>query len=336
MSAMIPAHDSAARERRCPWATDPLLAEYHDFERGRFPATEAGLFEALSLDVLQRGRAWREVLVRREDFRRAFSGFDPQRVAEVDEAGVARISQHLGLHGHDGRVRAVAQNARRLISARAEWGRGRDDVSAFGTWLRSTPSAGIIAELAERFRCVTVGSARNFLEAIGCVPLGHAPECWRARGIIFSLDGVVRLRAGGATPIDGAVPAIRAMATLHPLAAAGPGSLTAIRAALTERGLDGAFEVVVSADEVPGRDSGSDLYLLAASRLALRPADCLVVAANEDGVIAAHAAGTAVTRVRNGAGDLSSGAVLVDRIADIDADAIIAQHAPRAQRRQPD
>jgi len=178
--------------RRCPWAdSDPLLAEYHDHERGRFPGTESGLFEAFSLDVLKGGLPWREVLAHREGFRVAFAGFEPEVVARFDEAEVGRIGRAVGLANHRGRIRAVTQNARRLVTARAEWGSAPDDRAAFGSWLASTAPEAVVAELAERFRMVSHGVARSFVESVGLVPLGHAPDCWRARGVVFDLDGVI-------------------------------------------------------------------------------------------------------------------------------------------------
>ncbi len=177
---------------RCPWAdADPLLAAYHDEERGRFPASEAGLFEALSLDVLKGTWPWREILAARGPIRGAFLGFDPDRVASIDEGGVGRICRALGMERRRGRVRAITQNARRLVAARSDWGSGPDDRDAFGRWLRSTDPGLIVAELRTRFRHVGAGAARGFVEAVGLVPLGHAPDCWRARAVIFDLDGVV-------------------------------------------------------------------------------------------------------------------------------------------------
>lgn len=312
--------------RRCPWAAvDPLLATYHDTERGRFPSTEAGLFEALSLDVLQRGRSWRDVLLRRESLRRAFAEFDPARVAEIDEAGVARISHDLGLHGHDGRVRAVAQNARRLLAARAEWGSGRDDVAAFATWLLATPPAAIVAELAERFRCVTTGSARNFVEAIGRVPLGHAPECWRARGVILDLDGMLPDDSHGAAPLDGAGDAIRALVGRHPLAVTCNRPLRAIRTTLAANGVDGVFEVIISAEQLAVDGTPADAFLLAAGRLALRPADCFVLAASSDGLDAADAAGMVAVLVSGSSTGGIPSAVGFDRVPGLVHDVIAAR-----------
>jgi DNA-3-methyladenine glycosylase I len=311
---------------RCPWAqADPVLAAYHDHERGRFPASEARLFEALSLDVLQRGTPWRDVLRRRDEFDRAFCGFDPDRVAAVDEAAVGRISQALGLHGHDGRVRAVAQNARRLISARAEWGSGRDDSAAFASWLRSTAPSDIVVELAERFRCVSVGSARNFVEAIGRVPLGHDPACWRAHAVVVDLacvlDGAVD-RRNGAVAEDRH--AIRALAVRHPLAVIGAAPAAAIHAALGAVGMSEAFEVIVGTDDASAGAPAPDRHCAAAARLALRPTDCVAIEIGEDGIRGARAAGMAAVLL-GGTGSAPDGAIAsCERIADVDPGSIFS------------
>jgi len=178
--------------RRCPWAeTDPLLREHHDRERGRFPADERSLFEALSMDVLKGGLSWRDVLARRSQLRLLFDGFDPERVATFGEERVGAICRDLQLPHHRGRIRAVTQNARRLLALRSEVGTGPDDADGFGRWLRATPPDRLPAELLHRFRLGGLGVARSFVEAIGLVALGHAPDCWRARAVVFDLDGVI-------------------------------------------------------------------------------------------------------------------------------------------------
>ena len=178
--------------RRCPWAdADPLLGAYHDQERGRFPSTETLLFEALSLEILQGGCAWRDILTRREVLRRAFAGFDPDQLIEAGEPRLSRACHTVGLDRHRGRVRAVVQNAPVLIAARSEWGSGPDDRDAFGRWLWATPREQVRTELSSRFHAVSASGARNFTEAVGLAPLGHAPGCWRARAVVLDLDGVI-------------------------------------------------------------------------------------------------------------------------------------------------
>jgi HAD superfamily hydrolase (TIGR01509 family) len=382
------------RGRRCPWAeADPLLATYHDEERGRFPASERALFEALSLEILQGGCAWRDVLARRDELRQAFAGFDPERLAEGEAPRLERACHQVGLDRHRGRVRAVVQNARALLSARAEWGRGPDDREAFARWLWATPLEQVTSDLERRFHAVSASGARNFAEAVGLAPLGHAPNCWRARAVILDLDGVVvdseiwwrevreemlaeagrtwteadqaavmgrntrqwaevmvqrhglggdpeavasevvrrmmrRYRERGAPTIEGAVPAVRALAERHPLAIASSAPRELIAVALEAAGLLGTFEVVVSSDEVAAGKPAPDVYRLAARRLALRPSDCVVVEDTLNGVLAAREAGMPAVLVPNLAVPPAPGAreaatVVLDRLAALDPDALL-------------
>lgn len=83
---------------RCWWAADDgLYADYHDREWGR-PVTEDGrLFEKLSLEGFQSGLSWLTILRKRERFREAFAGFDPERVAAFDDADVQRLLADAGI-----------------------------------------------------------------------------------------------------------------------------------------------------------------------------------------------------------------------------------------------
>ena len=75
------------------WVTDELLRDYYDTEWGMPITDERGLFEALSLEAFQVGLSWRTILARREAFRRAFEGFDPECVAAFTDRDVARLLQ---------------------------------------------------------------------------------------------------------------------------------------------------------------------------------------------------------------------------------------------------
>src|SRR6185369_10206519 len=79
--------DSAAQ--RCFGEGDPLYERYHDEEWGFPVLDERGLFERLSLEAFQSGLSWRTILAKREAFRAAFGGFDPDAVARFGDAKVA-------------------------------------------------------------------------------------------------------------------------------------------------------------------------------------------------------------------------------------------------------
>jgi DNA-3-methyladenine glycosylase I len=98
---------------RCGWCgTDPLYVAYHDEEWGR-PETDArALWEKLVLDGFQAGLAWITILRKRENFRRAFEGFEPARVARWGEADVARLLGDAGIVRSRAKIEAAIGNAR--------------------------------------------------------------------------------------------------------------------------------------------------------------------------------------------------------------------------------
>lgn len=170
---------------RCSWAaTDDLLARYHDEEWGRLPETEAAAFELLTLEVFQGGLAWRTVLARRGGFRVAFDGFDAERLAAFGPADLERLCADPRIIRHARRIAATIENAHRLREARAVWGRGPEDRSAFVRRLRAARTEGraddLATELQDRFRAVGPSVARSFLVAAGVVPAPHESGCWRA------------------------------------------------------------------------------------------------------------------------------------------------------------
>jgi HAD superfamily hydrolase (TIGR01509 family) len=138
---------------------------------------------------------------------------------------------------------------------------------------------------------------------------------------------VDRYRSDGPPTIDGAVDAVRRIATRHRVAVASSAHPAVIDAALTSTGLDGIFEVVVSSDEVTHGKPAPDVYLETAARLGVSPPDCLVVEDSRNGVVAAQAAGMTVVLVPNASIPPAPGTdVLADlvlaRLGDLDPDAI--------------
>ena len=108
------------------WVTDELLRDYYDTEWGMPITDERGLFEALSLEAFQVGLSWRTILARREAFRRAFEGFDPERVAAFTDRDVARLLQDDGIIRNERKIRAVISNARLALRMRELAATARD------------------------------------------------------------------------------------------------------------------------------------------------------------------------------------------------------------------
>lgn len=108
---------------RCTWpGDDPLLVDYHDSEWGVPVTTEAGLFEALTLESAQAGLSWRTVLARRDGYRTAFAGFDADVVAGFTEADVERLVADPGIIRHRGKIEATVHNARSVVGLRPSGG----------------------------------------------------------------------------------------------------------------------------------------------------------------------------------------------------------------------
>lgn len=110
-------------KRRCSWcASSPEYVAYHDAEWG-FPVTdERRLFEKLCLEGFQSGLSWLTILRKREAFRRAFAGFDVERVARFTPEDVERLLADAGIVRHRGKIESTVNNARRTLDLVEETG----------------------------------------------------------------------------------------------------------------------------------------------------------------------------------------------------------------------
>jgi len=108
---------------RCWWCgTDELYVRYHDAEWGAPVVDDIRLFEKLSLEGFQAGLSWITILRKRENFRVAFAGFDPARVARFGARDVTRLLGDAGIVRHRGKIEAVIGNAQRYEALCAEFG----------------------------------------------------------------------------------------------------------------------------------------------------------------------------------------------------------------------
>jgi len=108
---------------RCFWGqSDPLYRRYHDREWGRPMADDLRLFEKICLEGFQSGLSWLTILRKRENFRRAFRGFDFAAVARFRAAAVTRLLQDAGIVRHRGKIEATVNNARRALELCREQG----------------------------------------------------------------------------------------------------------------------------------------------------------------------------------------------------------------------
>lgn len=101
---------------RCGWCLgSALYVEYHDTEWGVPCRDEQVLFEMLNLEGAQAGLSWITILNKRDNYRRLFADFDPQRIARFGVADVDRIVKDPGIVRHRGKIEAVIGNARALL-----------------------------------------------------------------------------------------------------------------------------------------------------------------------------------------------------------------------------
>lgn len=174
------------------WVTDELLRDYYDTEWGVPVTDERGLFEALSLEAFQVGLSWRTILARREAFRRAFEGFDPERVASFNEQDVARLLEDEGIIRNERKIWAVISNAKLTLRMR--------ELAAASD---SFPAEGIPLPL------IASSSAPNEAGRTE-PPQAKVPRTVRRRGRMLSIEELERMRERtlpDGTRVPGGLPA---------------------------------------------------------------------------------------------------------------------------------
>ena len=167
---------------RPPWAmSSPLLKEYYDTEWGLPIFEEAALYERLSLESFQSGLSWAVVLKKREAFRAAFRNFDPDKVAEFDEADVERLLGDASIIRNETKIRAAINNAKATIALREEGGLAefiwayQPPENLYPTVMEDIPKKSYESKLMSRelkkkgFRCVGPVTCFALMEAIGMV-----------------------------------------------------------------------------------------------------------------------------------------------------------------------
>ena len=113
------AEDGPDGKRRCWWCLgSDDMREYHDSEWGRPLHGDVELFERLTLEAFQSGLSWRTILNKREDFRKAFDGFDPDRVAAYRAKEVKRLMADAGIVRNRKKIDAAINNAGAVVALR--------------------------------------------------------------------------------------------------------------------------------------------------------------------------------------------------------------------------
>lgn len=195
--ATLPGTD---QQPRCRWcASAPEFEAYHDREWGFPVADDIRLFEKLCLEGFQSGLSWRTILAKRENFRRAFEGFDFHRVQRFGERQVAALLQDEGIVRHRGKIEAVIHNAGRAVALQAEhgslaayfWRYEIDPRTAAAPQTASTSpeSVALSKDLKQRgWKFVGPTTVYAFMQAMGLVN-DHVPACVIAKRVARERKG---------------------------------------------------------------------------------------------------------------------------------------------------
>jgi DNA-3-methyladenine glycosylase I len=169
--SLAPGGDGALR---CWWATtDPLLERYHDVEWGRPVSDDARLFEKVCLEGFQSGLSWLTILRKRENFRRAFDGFDVVKIARYGAADVARLMTDSSIVRNRAKIDATINNAARCIDLTDETG----SLAAYVWRFEGAEAKALSRDLKQRgWRFVGPTTAYAFMQAMGLVD-DHVEGC---------------------------------------------------------------------------------------------------------------------------------------------------------------
>ena len=180
---------------RCGWAQTPLSIAYHDKEWGTPVHDDRVLFEFITLEGAQAGLSWETILRKRDGYRDAFAGFDPEKVARFTPARVERLMQNAGIVRNRLKIASTVSNAKAFLAVQKEFGSfdayvwrfvgGRPLVSRRRTTgdvpARTPESDALSKDLSKRgFRFVGTTICYAFMQAVGLVD-DHVDGCFRRR-----------------------------------------------------------------------------------------------------------------------------------------------------------
>ena len=181
--------------KRCSWATTPSLTAYHDKEWGVPVHDEMRLFEFLILEGAQAGLSWDTVLRKRDNYRAAFDGFNPAKIAKYDERKIGALLNDTGIIRNRLKINSAVSNAIAFREVQKEFGSFDAYVWRFvdGKSLRRkrgepiaarTPiSDALSKDLLQRgFKFVGSTICYSFMQAVGMVN-DHDPACFRYREV---------------------------------------------------------------------------------------------------------------------------------------------------------
>ena len=173
---------------RCSWAgDDETYIRYHDEEWGVPTHDDRELFEMLVLESFQAGLSWITILKKRENFRKAFDGFDVQKVAGYNEEKVEELRQNEGIIRHKGKISSAINNAQVFIEIQKEfgsfdkyiWGFTDGEIIKAEFKTESELSKNISKDLKKRgMKFVGPTIIYSYLESIGIID-NHQENCFK-------------------------------------------------------------------------------------------------------------------------------------------------------------
>jgi len=177
---------------RCGWAKGELYIRYHDEEWGVPVHDDRTLFEFLILEGAQAGLSWSTILNKRENYRRAFDGFDPQKVAKYRSKKIASLLEDPGIVRNKLKIASAVANAKAFLRVQEEFGSfdryvwqwvgGKTIVNPWKArkiLARTAESDAMSKDLKRRgFNFVGSTICYAFMQAVGMVN-DHAPDCFR-------------------------------------------------------------------------------------------------------------------------------------------------------------
>jgi DNA-3-methyladenine glycosylase I len=182
--------------KRCGWSgTDPLMIEYHDREWGLPVHDDRQHFEFLVLEAAQAGLSWSIVLKKREGYRRAFSQFDPEKVARYTEKRIQKLTLDPAIIRNRMKIEAAVRNAKQFVAIQEEFGSfdrycwqfvdGRPKVNRWkemGQIPATSPESDTFSKDLKRRGFSFVGSTVIYahMQAVGMVN-DHLVDCFRYR-----------------------------------------------------------------------------------------------------------------------------------------------------------
>ncbi|MBC8278659.1 MAG: DNA-3-methyladenine glycosylase I [FCB group bacterium] len=181
---------------RCHWCeSHPLLTEYHDHEWGVPIVGQVHLFEHFILEIFQAGLNWLTMLKKRENFRAAFSGFDPEKIARYSDNNIEELLGNAGIIRNRSKIQAAINNAGAFLNIADEFDGFWDFVKQFKPETEiifrteaeipatTKESAAMAAELKSRgFKFIGPVSAYAYMQGVGIVN-DHVETCFRFREI---------------------------------------------------------------------------------------------------------------------------------------------------------